>query len=155
MSLFSTHADRRRIAAGVLGEVLIRDSGLLASAVARPRASAFGSDAYPTFDARAAALLHSLARNHALIDGNTRLAWSATRVFCLINGRDLAYTVDDADERERATRSGAAKRWTHESGPFGERSQDQTVAVATWCSGPADLDRQGAAHSSSVIRLGR
>jgi death on curing protein len=41
--------------------------------------------------------MHSLARNHALVDGNKRLAWAATRVFCLLNGRDLAFAVDDAE----------------------------------------------------------
>jgi death-on-curing protein len=82
----------------VIGGVAIRDQGLLTSAAGRPRASAFGNDAYPTFAEKAAALMHSLARNHALVDGNKRLAWAATRVFCLINGRDLAFTVDDAEE---------------------------------------------------------
>jgi death-on-curing protein len=75
----------------------VRDIGLLASAADRPRASAFGEDAYPTFAAKAAALMHSLARNHPLVDGNKRLAWSATRAFCLLNGRDLTYTVDGAE----------------------------------------------------------
>jgi len=42
--------------------------------------------------------MHSLARNHALVDGNKRLAWAATRVFCLINDRDLTFTVDEAEE---------------------------------------------------------
>ena len=42
--------------------------------------------------------MHSLARNHALVDGNKRLAWAAARVFCLINGRDLTFTVDEAEE---------------------------------------------------------
>lgn len=70
----------------------------MASAAGRPRASAFGHDAYPTFATKAAALMHSLARNHALVDGNKRLAWAATRVFCLINGRDLGFTVDQAEE---------------------------------------------------------
>lgn len=42
--------------------------------------------------------MHSLARNHALVDGSERLAWSATRAFCLLNGRDLTYTVDDAEQ---------------------------------------------------------
>lgn len=86
------------VAAGVLGEVSLRDAGLLASAAARPMTTVFGSDAYPTFAEKAAALMHSLARNHALVDGNKRLAWSATRAFCLLNGRDLRNTVDDAEE---------------------------------------------------------
>lgn len=89
--------DLLEIAAGVVGEVAVRDIGLLASAAGRPQSSAFGKDAYPTFATKAAALMHSLARNHALIDGNKRLAWSATRIFCLLNGRDLEFSVDDAE----------------------------------------------------------
>ena len=90
--------DLLEIAAGVIGEFAVRDHGLLASAAARPRTSAFGADAYPTFAGKAAALMHSIARNHALVDGNKRLAWAATRSFCLLNGRDLVFTVDDAEE---------------------------------------------------------
>lgn len=56
----------------------LRDVGLLEAAVARPRASAFGADAYPDLETKAAALLHSVARNHALVDGNKRLALAAT-----------------------------------------------------------------------------
>lgn len=90
--------DLVEIAAGILREVAIRDYGLLASAAGRPQSSAFGEDAYPTFASKAAALMHSLARNHALVDGNKRLAWAATRVFCLLNGHDLTFTVDDAEQ---------------------------------------------------------
>jgi death on curing protein len=90
--------DLLEIAAGVIGEFVVRDQGLLASAAGRPRTSAFGADAYPTFVGKAAALMHSIARNHALVDGNKRLAWAATRSFCLLNGRDLVFTVDDAEE---------------------------------------------------------
>lgn len=71
-------------AAGV--EVVVRDIGLLESALGRPRATVFGDDAYPDLHTKAAALLHSLARNHALVDGNKRLAWAATAVFLGING---------------------------------------------------------------------
>ena len=78
------------------GEVTIRDLGLLESAAARPRATAFGADAYPDLDSKAAALLHSLARNHALVDGNKRLALAALIAFYGINGRRLALTNDGA-----------------------------------------------------------
>lgn len=78
------------------GEVPVRDHGLLQSALARPQASVFGSDAYPSLEEKAAALLHSLARNHALVDGNRRLALSATIAFLGINGRRLTLTNDDA-----------------------------------------------------------
>jgi death-on-curing protein len=94
---YLTVPDLLEIAFGVIGEVRVRDRGLLSSAAARPQTTVFGEDAYATFAEKAAALMHSIARNHALVDGNKRLAWAATRVFCLLNGRDLAFTVDDAE----------------------------------------------------------
>ncbi len=98
--------DLLEVASGVMREVAVRDSGLLAGAAARPAITVFGDDAYPTLPDKAAALLHSLVRNHALVDGNKRLAWSATRVLCLINGRDLTYTVDEAEELMLAAAAG-------------------------------------------------
>lgn len=98
--------DLLEIAAGVMDQVAIRDVGLLAAAAGRPQVTAFGDDAYPTFTDKAAALLHSLVRNHALVDGNKRLAWSATRVFCLLNRRDLTYTVDEAESLMLSAASG-------------------------------------------------
>lgn len=95
---FLSLEDLLEIAHGILGSVEVRDIGLLESAAARPRASAFGEPAYPTFAEQAAALMHSLARNHQLVDGNKRLAWAALRVFCIMNGRGLTYTVDEAEE---------------------------------------------------------
>jgi death-on-curing protein len=78
--------DLLAIARAAIGQdVGVGDYGLLESALARPRASVFGRDAYPELHLKAAALLHSLARNHALIDGNRRLAWTACRVFLAIN----------------------------------------------------------------------
>ena len=70
----------------LLGAGPVRDLGLLDSACARPRSSAFGQDAYPSLALKAAALLHSLAGNHGLVDGNKRLAWLSTVVFLDING---------------------------------------------------------------------
>jgi len=99
-------ADLLEIAAGVMDNVAIRDAGLLAAAAGRPQVTVFGDDAYRTFQDKAAALLHSLVRNHALVDGNKRLAWSATRIFCLLNGRDLTYTVDEAEELMLGAASG-------------------------------------------------
>ena len=71
-----------------LGFVLV-DPGLLSSAVARPAASFGGVDAYPDLFGKVAALLHSVARNHALIDGNKRTAWAMARVTLLLNGYRL------------------------------------------------------------------
>lgn len=64
----------------------VRDVGLLESAAARPRASAFGRDAYPDIWTKAAALLSSIVKNHALVDGNKRLGWVTCAVFCELNG---------------------------------------------------------------------
>lgn len=79
-----------------LGVGPVRDVGLLDSAAARPRSSAFGRDAYPTLDLKAAALLHSVANNHALVDGNKRLAWLAAVVFLDLNGQQPTLTDDEA-----------------------------------------------------------
>ena len=79
--------------------VELRDAGLLESAAGRPQATAFGQDAYPTLHEQAAALLHSLARNHPLLDGNKRLALAATLTFLRVNGwrptldNDAAYDL--------------------------------------------------------------
>lgn len=70
----------------LLGAGPVRDIGLLDSAAARPRSHAFGQDAYGTLPLKAAALLHSLVGNHALVDGNKRLGWLATVVFLDLNG---------------------------------------------------------------------
>jgi death-on-curing protein len=78
------------------GEPLVRDIGLVESALARPQATAFGADAYPDLDAKAAALLHSLARNHALVDGNKRLALAGVIAFYGVNGRRLTLSNDQA-----------------------------------------------------------
>jgi death-on-curing protein len=76
-----------------LGAGPVRDVGLLEAACARPRASVFGADAYPTLAGKAAALLHSIVANHALVDGNKRLGWFATVVFLDLN--DQSVTLDD------------------------------------------------------------
>jgi death-on-curing protein len=87
------------IARAAVGEAaVVGDYGLLQSALARPRASVFGEDAYPDLHRKAAALLHSLARNHALVDGNKRLAWTACRTFLAINGQWISAPEDDRFE---------------------------------------------------------
>ncbi|MFD9319555.1 type II toxin-antitoxin system death-on-curing family toxin [Streptomyces sp. NPDC057456] len=83
-----------------LGADEVRDYGLLDSALARPRASVFGQDAYPDVWRKAAALMESLARNHGLVDGNKRIAWYATWVYLHLDGHPLAVDFD-VDEAER------------------------------------------------------
>jgi death-on-curing protein len=93
--------------AAVGGPLEVRDVGLLESAVHRPRASVLGQDAYPDVLTKAAALLHSLARNHPLVDGNKRLAWLATYVFCAKNGIELDPDDDAAYELMVAVAAGS------------------------------------------------
>ncbi len=73
----------------------IRDIGLLSSAVARPLTTAFGADAYRDIWTKAAALLHSIVNNHALVDGNKRLGWLATAVFLEINGIAISRATNE------------------------------------------------------------
>jgi death on curing protein len=105
------------------GPVQVRDLGLLDAAINRPRASVLGQDAYPDVMTKAAALLHSLARSHPLVDGNKRLAWLATYVFCAKNGLELDPPDDDAyelvldvaagDTDDVAEIASALQRWLH------------------------------------------
>ena len=73
----------------------VRDVGLLGSAVARPRTTVGGSDAYPTVWTKAAALLQSLVTNHPLVDGNKRLGWLSTAVFLELNDASVAGATND------------------------------------------------------------
>ena len=88
--------DLLALAVTLLGEpVPLRDVGLLGSAVARPRTSLFGDDAYRDVWEKAAALLQSVVGNHALVDGNKRLGWLATAVFLDLNGVAAAAAAND------------------------------------------------------------
>ncbi len=80
-------------------DFLITDAGLLDSALMRPQASAFGEAAYPRLATQAAALMQSLARNHALMDGNKRMAWAATKLFLRFNGIALRAPSPKVGER--------------------------------------------------------
>jgi death-on-curing protein len=93
--------------AETIGVAAVRDVGLLDAAAHRPRATAFGEDAYPTLHHKAAALLDAVVRNHALVDGNKRLGWSSVVVFYDLNGVDLDPPgVDEAVELVVAVAAG-------------------------------------------------
>jgi death-on-curing protein len=74
----------------------VKDIGLLDSALARPRASVFGEDAYPTLSLKAAAMLQSLIKNHALVDGNKRTGWALMVSFLFINNYKHSFSTEDA-----------------------------------------------------------
>ena len=104
--IFLDLEDLLHVARRTLGDFEIRDVGLLESASARPRSTAFGEDAYPSIHLKAAALLHSIARNHPLVDGNKRLALAATIAFYGLNGVRLTMSNDQAYELVMAVAAG-------------------------------------------------
>ena len=106
-----------------LGVGPVRDVGLLESAAHRPTSSLWGTDAYPDISDKAAAIMESLVRNHALIDGSKRLGCLAAIVFLDINGLHVDAPDDDAYDLVIAVASGQAdlretadalRRWSHE-----------------------------------------
>jgi len=130
--IYLTLPELLRVAERILGpDVKVRDLGLLEAALARPQATAFGADAYPTLDEKAAALLHSLARNHALADGNKRLALSGLIAFYGVNGRRLILTNDAAYELVMAIASGEL---------------DTVAGIAGMLSGATKARRAGKPH---------
>lgn len=78
-------------------DVVVRDAGLLESAVHRPSAAMFGEEAYSGLLQKAAALLQSLAVNHPFFDGNKRTAWLSCVTFLAMNGVDLRPDIDAAE----------------------------------------------------------
>ena len=74
------------------GAAGLRDAGLFESALARPRNAAVYGE--PDAAALAAAYGFGLAKNHAFVDGNKRIALVAMETFLMLNG--FALTADDA-----------------------------------------------------------
>ena len=92
---YLTEEDLYALIAAELGRGVVRDPGLLASALARPQATVFGADAYEGLAVKAAALMHSLVSSHALVDGNKRLGLAAALLFYGLNGVRLVATDDE------------------------------------------------------------
>jgi death-on-curing protein len=103
---FLTLEDLLALAAG-LGVPAVRDLGLLDAAAKRPQTSLYGRDAYTGIHEKAAVLLESLTRNHALIDGNKRLGWLATYVFYALNDIRLDAPDDAAYDLVVAVSTGS------------------------------------------------
>ncbi len=123
MTVYLDLGDLLLVAAHAIeGEAAARDYGLLESAVARPQATVFGSEAYPDIHTKAAALLHSLCRNHALVDGNKRLAWTACQVLLGLNGQWVTASEDDRFDFMIAIASGAI-----------DEVHEIAAQLRTWC----------------------
>ncbi|MGG4147186.1 type II toxin-antitoxin system death-on-curing family toxin [Paenibacillus algorifonticola] len=76
----------------------VKDSGLLESAVLRPRSSAFGDDAYPSLFDKAAALFESIGMNHSFQNANKRTAFAALVIFLQLNGYRFVMNQKDAED---------------------------------------------------------
>ncbi len=75
----------------------LRDLGALDSAIAQPKGTFGGVDLYPTVVEKAAALCFSLVQNHPFVDGNKRVAHAAMETFLVLNGAEIAASVDDQE----------------------------------------------------------
>jgi death on curing protein len=84
-----------RVMAQSGGAVGLRDLGALESAVAQPRVTFGGEELYSTLAEKAAALGYSLIQNHPFIDGNKRIGHAAMELFLLLNGQEIAATVEE------------------------------------------------------------
>ena len=80
--------------------------GLADSALHAPQASFGGEEFYPELVDKAAVLAWHLCQNHPFPDGNKRTAWTAMRVFLLLNDVDLAVDEAEAEETMVAIASG-------------------------------------------------
>lgn len=106
--VYLSSEDVLAIAEGAVNDqdVVVRDVGLLESAVHRPSASMFGQEAYPDLFDKAVSLLQSLAVNHPFIDGNKRASWVSCVVFLAMNGVQLRPDIDAAERLVIAVAAG-------------------------------------------------
>jgi death-on-curing protein len=81
---------RDQISAAANDRFEVMSANSLLSALAAPRRSAFGAEAFPTLADKAGALVYSLIQNHPFWDGNKRIATAALRLFVQRNGTRLA-----------------------------------------------------------------
>jgi death-on-curing protein len=110
LTLGEVLALHRRILAESGGRPGLRDLGAIASALAQPRVSVGGQDAYPALADKAAALGFSLIRNHGFIDGNKRIAHAAMEIFLVMNGMELRASVDEQEQFMLALAAGEVSR---------------------------------------------
>jgi death-on-curing protein len=86
------HAESIRRFGGATG---VRDTGLLESALAMPKATMFGELLHPSLEEQAAAYLFHLVKNHPFLDGNKRTGLAAALTFLGMNGTWVEATNDE------------------------------------------------------------
>ncbi|MFD8597589.1 type II toxin-antitoxin system death-on-curing family toxin [Kitasatospora sp. NPDC059646] len=90
------HLDEDDLAFLLGDAAAVREPALLQSALGRPRASAFGAEAYPDVWTKALALGESLSRNHPMTDRNKRTAFESMLLFLDYNGQPYTDPHPDA-----------------------------------------------------------
>lgn len=86
-----------RIIAQSSGAFGILNLGALESALAQPQMTFNGIDLYPTVVEKAAALGFSIIQNHPFVDGNKRVGQAAMEIFLVLNGYEIAASVDEQE----------------------------------------------------------
>jgi death on curing protein len=107
---------REQVSAAASDRFEVMSANGLLSALASPRRSAFGAEAFATLPEKAGALVFSLIQNHPFWDGNKRIATAALRLFIERNGAGLA--ADPQELKAFTTtiakgglRDGAVAKW--------------------------------------------
>ncbi len=103
--VLALHADVLASSGGAAG---VRDIGRVQAALGQPMATFDGVDLYPTVIAKAATLGFSLIQGHPFIDGNKRIGHAAMEVFLVLNGLEIAASVDEQERIVLAVASSAA-----------------------------------------------
>jgi death-on-curing protein len=80
------------------------------SAAQQPQMSFGGQELYPTIPLKAAALGFSLIKNHAFVDGNKRVGFSAMVAFLLVNDLHLRCSADEGERMVLEVISGQMSR---------------------------------------------
>ena len=101
--ILAMHGKLASLTGGAAG---VREDALLDSAIEQPFQAFGGEDLYPTVQAKAARLAFGLAKNHALLDGNKRIACHSMLVFLVLNGVELDYSQQELSDTFFALASG-------------------------------------------------
>ncbi len=105
--VLSLHADVLAASGGAAG---VRDLGRVQAALAQPSATFDGVELYPTVITKAATLGFSLIQGHPFVGGNKRIGHAAMEVFLLLNGLEIAASVDEQERVILQVASGQLSR---------------------------------------------
>lgn len=92
------------------GAIGLRCREALESSVAQPHQTFAGRELYPSVPEKAAALGFFLVRNHPFLDGNKRIGHAALEVTLVLNGFELAASVDEQEQTFLSLAAGTLTR---------------------------------------------